>query len=126
FRDSELEVTPGAVTLILKAIDRIRHILSAMEQTGAEPAGEDSVLIAEINAVASGQTATADTEPGVDSPSLDDEGGFPVAAELLAEVAQAIEQNPALAAPSAKPEVKKVEAAKAAGETPVPATDPTS
>src|ERR1700749_1137820 len=41
FRDGELDVTPGAVTLILKAIDRIRMILGAMEQTGAEPAGED-------------------------------------------------------------------------------------
>src|SRR3569833_4011935 len=59
FRDGELDVTPRAVTLILKAIDRIRQILSAMEQTGAEPAGEDSALIAELNAVASGHSAPA-------------------------------------------------------------------
>src|ERR1700748_3473332 len=57
FRDGELEVTPSAVTLILKAIDRIRQILDAMEQTGAEPAGDDTELKAELNAMASGQAA---------------------------------------------------------------------
>src|SRR6266436_6767927 len=31
FRDGELEVTPRAVTLILKAIDRIRTLLAEME-----------------------------------------------------------------------------------------------
>jgi len=120
FRDGELDVTPGAVTLILKAIDRIRQILSAMEQTGAEPAGEDSALIAEINAMASGQAV-----PEMAAASLDDDGGFPVAAELLAEVAQAIEQNPTLAAPAPviEPDVKKAEPAKANGEPAAPAAE---
>src|SRR6476619_4016852 len=53
FRDGELEVTPRAVTLILKAIDQIRLLLSEMEATGAEPAGSDAELIGEINDVAS-------------------------------------------------------------------------
>jgi two-component system chemotaxis sensor kinase CheA len=86
FRDGELPVTPGAVTLILKAIDRIRLILSAMAQTGAEPAGEDGALIAEINAMACGEAPVDIADAAMD---------FPVAAELLAEVAQAIEQYPA-------------------------------
>jgi len=37
FRDGELPVTPRAVTLILKAIDRIRELLAQLESTGAEP-----------------------------------------------------------------------------------------
>ena len=41
FRDGELDVTPRAVTLILKAIDQIRNLLAEMEATGAEPAGSD-------------------------------------------------------------------------------------
>ncbi|HEY4941431.1 MAG TPA: chemotaxis protein CheW [Rhizomicrobium sp.] len=115
FRDGELEVSPGAVTLILKAIDRIREILVAMEETGAEPPGDDRVLIAQINAVASGEAPGA-TE--TDGATIDDEG-FPVAAELLAEVAQALDQDPTLAvaviAPS-EPEPKKAEAPKPAME----------
>ncbi|HEX4303433.1 MAG TPA: chemotaxis protein CheW [Rhizomicrobium sp.] len=90
FRDGELEVTPGAVTLILRAIDRIREILVVLEETGAEPAGDDSVLIAQVNAVAS-----ADDAISADAVTIDDEG-FPVAAELLAEVAQAIGQDASL------------------------------
>ena len=50
FRDGELDVTPRAVTLILKAIDRIRTLLAEMESTGSEPAGSDAELIDEINA----------------------------------------------------------------------------
>ena len=37
FRDGELAVTPRAVTLILKAIDRIRELLGELEAAGAEP-----------------------------------------------------------------------------------------
>src|SRR5215475_1355247 len=59
FRDGELEVTPYAVTLILKAIDRIRALLSEMEATGAEPAGNDAELIDEINALAEGAAPAA-------------------------------------------------------------------
>ncbi len=88
FRDGEIAVTPGAVTLILRAIDRIREILVVLEETGAEPAGDDRTLIAQVNAVASGEVSDA-----VDA--IDDEG-FPVAAELLAEVAQAIGQDASL------------------------------
>ena len=118
FRDGELQVTPGAVTLILKAIDRIREILAAMEENGAEPAGDDSALIAEINAVASGEASAT-----IESAIVADEG-FPVAAELLAEVAQALEHEPGSAAASsaapAEPEPKVEEhkpAIEAQGET---------
>ncbi len=53
-RDGELEVTPDAVTLILGAIDRIKAILSHLEQNECEPEGDDGDLIARLNAMADG------------------------------------------------------------------------
>ena len=106
FRDGELDVTPRAVTLILKAIDRIRTLLAEMESTGAEPAGSDAELIAEIDALAGGEAPVhePDAAPVEDhAPSFGD-GGFPVAAELLAEVAEAIIQQSDIPSPAAKPE----------------------
>ncbi|HEY4134980.1 MAG TPA: chemotaxis protein CheW [Alphaproteobacteria bacterium] len=105
FRDGELTVTPLAVTLILRCLDGIRAILGTLEQTGQEPEGDDSALIAELNALAAGETAAAcaaaDATTGAEPDCTlaghnDDQGpvlnehGFPVAAELLAEVAQAL------------------------------------
>ncbi|HEY4075905.1 MAG TPA: chemotaxis protein CheW [Rhizomicrobium sp.] len=102
FRDGELAVTPAAVTLILTCIDQIRALLSALEETGKEPPGCDDHLIAEIDAFAAGtadtqQVATIDT---VLPASFDIEGGFPVAAELLLEVEQALA---AQGAPASQP-----------------------
>src|SRR5271165_3631876 len=54
FRDGELQVTPGAVSLILQAFDRIKFILAGLEQAGAEPAGDDTDLIAALNSAAEG------------------------------------------------------------------------
>ena len=107
FRDGELEVTPHAVTLILKAIDRIRTLLAEMEAAGAEPPGSDEELINEINALATDTPAELPaSSPGtVAMPSFSDEG-FPVAAELLVEVAEVLNSQPlavepAIAAPPA-------------------------
>ncbi len=98
FRDGELTVTPNAVTLILRCLDCIRSILSTLEETGQEPAGDDSGLIAELNALAAGEAPAAPAAPAAayEEPHNDDqapvlnERGFPVAAELLAEVASAL------------------------------------
>src|SRR5215467_4384825 len=45
-RDGEMVVTESAVSLILQSLDRIKELLAAIEQTEAEPAGDDSALIA--------------------------------------------------------------------------------
>jgi len=97
FRDGVLEVTPEAVTLILKCIDRIRDLLAELEDTGEEPEGEDSELIAELDAMAEGKSAPAATAAPApaaadDAPSAN-EFGAPVAAELLAEVEEAQAQG---------------------------------
>ena len=76
FRDGELEVTPHAVTLILKAIDRIRSLLGEMEVTGSEPVGDDGTLIDEINIMASGSAPAAEMSSAGDMPDFSD-AGFP-------------------------------------------------
>ena len=104
FRDGALEVTPEAVTLILKAIDHIKGLLGELEESGSEPEGDDSAICAELEAMAEGrihaaEPAPAPAEPVEPEPAAEapppaetfsgpmlDERGFPVAAELLAEV----------------------------------------
>ncbi len=65
FRDGELSVTPPMVTLVLESIDQIKVLLEALENTGAEPAGEDSVLIKRLEDAALGKL----TEAGADTPA---------------------------------------------------------
>ncbi len=105
FRDGVLPVTPEAVTLILKCIDCVRDLLGELEESGEEPEGEDSALIAELNAMAEGGAAAA---PAADAPTAEqaapdepaaeaadaeeppsNDFGAPVAQELLDEVAEA-------------------------------------
>ncbi|MEP4164889.1 chemotaxis protein CheA [Maricaulis sp.] len=55
FRDGELAVSPPMVTLVLEAIDQIKVLLESLEETGAEPAGEDSALISKLEDAAMGK-----------------------------------------------------------------------
>ncbi|MGD9639372.1 MAG: chemotaxis protein CheW [Alphaproteobacteria bacterium] len=100
FRSGELEVRPTSVTLILNAIDRIKEILAYLEQYETEPEGDDSDLINKLNLTAEGKdvetTSSDDTENG-DVPLSDE--GFPVAAELLEEVEEAIASGNKAASP---------------------------
>ena len=52
FRDGELEVTPAAVTLVLKSLDRIKSLLKELEKSGTEPDGDDADLIGELETFA--------------------------------------------------------------------------
>lgn len=52
FRDGDLPVTPEAVTPVLGAVDRVRAIMAALAETGAEPAGDDAGLIEALEAAA--------------------------------------------------------------------------
>jgi len=58
-RDGELEATSEAVSLILESLDRIRGLLTTLEQTEAEPEGNDVDLIDRLNAFADGGAAPA-------------------------------------------------------------------
>ncbi len=58
FRDHELNVTPKAVDLILSSIDRIKYLLTYLEQNEKEsPDGDDEDLIKALNAMADGDLA---------------------------------------------------------------------
>ena len=150
FRDGELEVTPAAVTLILTSIDRIKEILAHLEQTEQEPEGTDEDLKADLNAAAAGRLEehqaggdvsadlideptfgndTADSGMG-GGPVLSD-AGFPVAAELLAEVEAATSAGKKAAtedelAAEMAAAMEQEEAAKAASapKPPAPAAKP--
>ena len=50
FRDGA-PVTPGAVSLVLSSIDRIKVLLEELEQTGQEPDGNDQDLIGQLEAL---------------------------------------------------------------------------
>lgn len=86
FRDGALVASPAAVTLILRCLDRIRELVHALDKTGGEPEGEDAALIDELRAMADGK-APAASQPTVSVPVA--AGGFPVAQDLLDEVAHA-------------------------------------
>ncbi|WP_417821450.1 chemotaxis protein CheW [Terasakiella sp.] len=101
FREGTLEVTPQAVTLILHAIDTIKELLQTLEETEAEPDGNDQELIDQLNAMAEGRAVeaaapaaapepVAEAAPAPSSGPITNDQGFPVAAELLAEVEQAV------------------------------------
>src|SRR6478735_2862069 len=51
FRDG-MPVTGDAVTLILSTIDRLKEVLGGLEQSEAEPAGDDKDLISELERMA--------------------------------------------------------------------------
>jgi len=58
-RDGELAVTPEVISDVLGAVDVIKTILAGLEQTGAEPAGDDGIVIARLEARLSGEPAGA-------------------------------------------------------------------
>lgn len=58
FRDGDLEVTPGYVTLIFESIDRIKFIVGEIASKASEPAGDDSALIEKLDAVYEGRDST--------------------------------------------------------------------
>jgi two-component system chemotaxis sensor kinase CheA len=68
-RDGELEVTPEAVSLILECLDRVRSLTAALEETEAEPAGDDSDLIGRLNAIADGVATPAPAKPAAKAAS---------------------------------------------------------
>ncbi|TPG48910.1 hybrid sensor histidine kinase/response regulator [Roseomonas nepalensis] len=63
YRDGSLAVTSGGVSLILRVVDRVREIMAGLEASGNEPAGDDSAIIAELDAVFAGHAPVEDAAP---------------------------------------------------------------
>jgi len=135
FRDGELEVTQEAVTVILHTIDRIKDILGHLEQTESEPDGTDQDLKDQLALLAEGRSLQAEppaqpaapppVEPvtaAEDAPVLSNEG-FPVAAELLAEVEEAMSQGKRAATESELAAEMAAEVATEATKTTPPAAE---
>ncbi|MDP6833051.1 MAG: Hpt domain-containing protein, partial [Alphaproteobacteria bacterium] len=65
-RDHELVVTPPAVSLILGSLDRIKDLLAALEETEAEPEGDDADLIEQLDAMAKGEEVQGEIKTPVE------------------------------------------------------------
>ena len=58
-RDKELNATTAVISAVLTALDRIKLIVTGLATTGAEPAGDDTKLIALLDQAATGEAAAA-------------------------------------------------------------------
>jgi two-component system, chemotaxis family, sensor kinase CheA len=76
FRDG-VPVTGDAVTLILESIDRIKNILSDLEENETEPDGSDEDLISKLEVMAAGGAPAAE-EPSAPEPVADDSAAIKV------------------------------------------------
>src|SRR6188474_1575108 len=115
FRDG-MPVTGEAVTLILSTIDRLKEVLGGLEQTEAEPEGEDKDLIGELERMAVEGTvpAAAAAAPEAPKPAKPSVNGTLVAQTLeralrpgevsLDELERAFRETAAEAAPAPKAE----------------------
>ena len=74
FREGALPVTPQAVTLILRAIDAIKHIVTGLEASQKEPEGNDDELILALSALAMGRDITLAPEtPKTETKPVEDQ-----------------------------------------------------
>ena len=107
FRDGVLQVTPEAVTLILESLDRIKEILTLIEQTESEPQGDDSGLIARLELAAEGKLAQGD---GAGVAPASEPAAVEAVAETVSEAAapQPEKAKPPVPAAGAKPAATSV------------------
>ena len=91
FRDGDLEVTPEYVTLIFECIDRIKFIVNELEETGSEPEGDDSEIIAKLDAAYEGKSVDEAEIPAPSDQSAapaSDDGDIPEQAVLAGTMTQ--------------------------------------
>jgi two-component system chemotaxis sensor kinase CheA len=81
FRDGDLVADSAAVTVVLRSLDQIKLILDGLEQTGSEPDGDDSALIAELEALSEGKAAPAPAPAPEPEPEPEPEPAPEVAAK---------------------------------------------
>ena len=121
YRDGVLTVTPAGVSLVLRALDRIKEIVGALETGGAEPAGDDAPLIGELDAAASGDSGALPAS----SDAAEIEAQFDVVAKDVAPATEAEPSAPAvepaapaagMATPKPAPSAKAAPAGEAAPE----------
>jgi two-component system chemotaxis sensor kinase CheA len=67
-RDGKLDASPELMTSVLACVDVIKEILAAIERTGNEPAGDDTSLIASLDAWVNGEPAAPVRAPTAPEP----------------------------------------------------------
>ncbi|MCA4919697.1 MAG: chemotaxis protein CheW [Roseomonas sp.] len=102
YRDGSLKVTPQGITLIFAAVDAIRHIVLELEQHGQEPEGDDSAVIAALDAAARGESVVPSPKPEIKAEAPVE--AAPIAAPVTA---------PAPRVPEAPAEAQQAESAAA-------------
>ena len=88
-RDGLLTVTPDMVSTVLFAIDRIKLIIAGLAATEVEPVGDDSALIAALDAICEGATASASAAAGIAEEGFADQAFADEAPEPAAQPAAA-------------------------------------
>ena len=63
FRDGDMVADSAAVTLVLQSLDRIKEILAGLEEAGVEAEGDDTDLIARLEALSTGKAPLAAAAP---------------------------------------------------------------
>ncbi len=75
-RDKTLDVSPEAISLVLESLDRIKELVEHLAENGAEQEGDDSELIARLNAfvenAGQGDVDESDNAATESAPSADD------------------------------------------------------
>ena len=69
-RDGEMAASRPVVSVVLQALDRIKEILDGLATTQVEPLGDDSTLIAALDAIAATGTAPAEPPSGAVTPPV--------------------------------------------------------
>lgn len=106
FRDGVITVTPEYATLIFESVDRIKYILSEIEQNGESPEGNDEDLIVKLDAIYNKSQNSEESEAEeifdaneemqeIDTESSDKENQI-TAEELAEEPADAIDNDEAV------------------------------
>jgi two-component system chemotaxis sensor kinase CheA len=91
FRDGKLQASADTIGTVLASIDRMKLIITGTAEQGAEPQGDDSDLIAGLNAIIEGDAAPvvaapaeAAAKPAKKAKKSKAKAGEPVAAEPVA------------------------------------------
>lgn len=107
--------TESSVTVVLAAIDRIKHIVEQVEQTGVEPEGDDEDMIKELDVQAKSLEAVlAGEAPPAEAAASDSATPGDAPAEGAPTDSGKAEGEAAEAAAAAKPEEAKTEEPKPA------------
>lgn len=82
FRDGSMPVTTGAISVVLRAIDRIKTIVADLERTGSEVPGDDGDVIEALNRLLSGEQVA---QPTAQTPAAPAQADRPAAQTQTAE-----------------------------------------